>query len=313
MYGPGNCYDQTVDCNARGIDEICTAADNFCFQQVENLYDIYLGRDEYDYRYLMPNPFPPSYYVDYLNTPHVQAAIGAYVNYTESSTTVGNAFGSTGDDDREIGTVEAVQRLLSQNISVTMYFGDADYNCNWLGGQVVADHVNASGYAGAGFTNISTSDGVVHGQVKQSGKFAFVRIYESGHLVPFFQPLVALEMVDRVIHGFDVATGKTTVTPSYVTKGPKLSTFQEGNATVQTQVTPEGSVYNTTTNLPVNGTEGGRTNPPVTTKRDVRRSTEKEKSRRSSSSSEPFRWKKHLRRVQADEAAGVHVAGWLNV
>lgn len=35
MYGPGNCYDQTVDCMTRGIDEICSSADNFCFEQVE--------------------------------------------------------------------------------------------------------------------------------------------------------------------------------------------------------------------------------------------------------------------------------------
>ncbi len=257
LYGPGNCYDQTVDCNTNGINEICTAADNFCYQQVENLYDIYLNRDEYDMRYLMPNPFPQSYYIDYLNTPKVQAAIGAYVNYSESSSAVSNAFGSTGDDDREIGTVAAVQALLAANISVTMYFGDADYNCNWLGGQVVADHVNASGYATAGYTNISSSDGIVHGQVKQAGKFSFVRIYESGHLVPFFQPLAALELLDRTINGFDVATGKTVVTPQLITKGSAQTTFKEGNHTIQFKVTPEGSVYNTTTNLPQAGPDNG--------------------------------------------------------
>jgi hypothetical protein len=226
------------------------------------MYDIYLGRDEYDFRYLSPNPFPQSYFVDYLNTPKVQAAIGAYVNYSESSTAVGNAFSTTGDDDREIGTVAAMQQLLAQNVSVTMYFGDADYNCNWLGGQVVADHVNASGYASAGFTNITSSDGVVHGQVRQAGKFSFVRIYESGHLVPFFQPLVSLELVDRTINGMDIATGKTIITPSYLTSGTAKTTFHEGNHTVQHKITPEGSVYNTTTNLPMpppdNGTGGKR-------------------------------------------------------
>ncbi|KIX05720.1 uncharacterized protein Z518_03692 [Rhinocladiella mackenziei CBS 650.93] len=263
LYGAGNCYEQTVDCNTRGINEICSAADNFCYQQVEYLYDIYLERDEYDFRYLTPNPFPPAYYVDYLNTERVQAAIGAYVNYTEFSSAVGNAFASTGDDDREIGTVAALRDVLAADVSVTMYFGDADYNCNWLGGQVVADHVNATGYSSAGFTNITTSDGIVHGQVKQSGKFAFVRIYESGHLVPFFQPLVALEMVERVIAGKDIATGKASVGASYRTRGTKLSTFQEGNATVQFDVTPMDNVYNTTTNMPQNATAGTTVaNPP---------------------------------------------------
>ncbi|OAG40350.1 hypothetical protein AYO21_05441 [Fonsecaea monophora] len=257
LYGPGNCYDQTLDCNTRKIDEICTAADNFCLEQVESLYDIYLNRDEYDVRFLMPDPFPPVDYVDYLNTERVQAAIGAYVNYTESNAAVGNAFGSTGDDDREIGTVEALQALLRQNVSVTMYFGDADFNCNWLGGQVVADHVNATGYANAGFVNISSSDGVVHGQVRQSGKFAFVRIFESGHEVPFYQPLVSLEMLDRVLADTDIATGKTTITPQFLTKGPTVSSYREGNATIQLSVIPPDAIYNTTTNMPQNSTSSG--------------------------------------------------------
>lgn len=34
MWGPGNCYDQTVDCNTRGINEICSAADSFCANEV---------------------------------------------------------------------------------------------------------------------------------------------------------------------------------------------------------------------------------------------------------------------------------------
>ncbi|OAP58347.1 hypothetical protein AYL99_07437 [Fonsecaea erecta] len=254
LYGPGNCYDQTVDCYARGVNEICTAADDFCAENVENLYDVYLNRDEYDVRYIMPNPFPPTFYVDYLNTARVQAAIGAYVNYTESNAAVGNAFGSTGDDDREIGTVEALQRLLTQNVSVTMYFGDADYNCNWLGGQVVAEHVAAPGYGSAGFVNISTPDGVVHGQVRQSGAFAFVRIFQSGHEVPFFQPLVSLEMVARTIAGKDVATGKTAVTPGYRTAGAPATTYREGNATIQFSVTPPDAIYNTTTSMPQNST-----------------------------------------------------------
>ncbi|KIV81081.1 hypothetical protein PV11_08531 [Exophiala sideris] len=254
LYGPGNCYDQTVDCYARGIDEICSAADNFCFQEVENLYDIYLGRDEYDFRELEPDPFPPTFYIDYLNTDSVQAAIGAYVNFTESSTPVGNAFGSTGDDDREIGTVEALKALIAKGVKLVMYFGDADYNCNWLGGQVVAGNVNATGYADAGFVNISSTDGVVHGQVRQSGTFAFVRIYESGHEVPFYQPLVALEVLNRTIYGLDIETGMTSVGASYRTSGPKVSTYQEGNATVQMEVVPVDDVYNTTTAQPQNGT-----------------------------------------------------------
>lgn len=212
--------------------------------------------------------------MDYLNTETVQAAIGAYVNFTESSTPVGNAFGSTGDDDREIGTVEALKSLIAKGVKLVMYFGDADYNCNWLGGQVVAEHVNATGYNNeAGFVNISSSDDVVHGQVRQAGSFAFIRIYESGHEVPFYQPLVALEVLNRTIHGLDVATGQTAVNATYRTTGPKTSTYQEGNATVQMDVVPVDDVYNTTTAQPQNGTTAS---PP---KRRLKRAFETVKGR----------------------------------
>jgi len=70
-------------------------------------------------------PFPPTYYVDYLNTPKVQKAIGAFVNFTEGSSFVSSTFGTTGDDDRESGTIEATRALLSQNVTVVWYFGDA--------------------------------------------------------------------------------------------------------------------------------------------------------------------------------------------
>lgn len=63
----------------------------------------------------------------YLNKPDVLAAIGAYQNFTEGSDAVWAAFSGTGDDDREVGTVEAIGQLLEQGVTVTLYAGDADY------------------------------------------------------------------------------------------------------------------------------------------------------------------------------------------
>ena len=129
MFGPGNCRDQTRDCYARGINSICSAADNFCYSEVENVLDVIANRDEYDIRELSPDPFPESYFEAYLNTPKVQQAIGAYVNFSSSSSAVSSAFGNTGDDDRESGTIAAVQGLVAQGVTVILYAGDADYNC----------------------------------------------------------------------------------------------------------------------------------------------------------------------------------------
>ncbi|KAG0646697.1 Serine carboxypeptidase B [Hyphodiscus hymeniophilus] len=236
LYGAGNCVDQIKDCAARGIDE--------------SIYDNYLDRDEYDIRELTPDPFPYAFYVSYLNTPEVQSAIGAFQNYSESSEAVFQAFTATGDDNREDGTLEALRKLLEQGVYVFLYAGDADYNCNWLGGEVVSHEVNATGFSCAGYSNITTTDGIVHGQVKQAGKFAFSRIYESGHEVPFYQPLAALEIFERAINGKDIATGKTKPGPKYLTEGTAESTYREGNSTIQFEVLPSNARYDTTTGEP---------------------------------------------------------------
>lgn len=113
----------------------------------------------------------------------------------------------------------------------------------------------------------------MHGQVKQSRNFAFARIYESGHEVPFYQPLASLEIFERVLAGKDIATGKTEVLGGlpYVTVGTAKSTYREGNATVQFEVVPTDATYNTTTNMPnpYNSTTGAskKTRRGLTTKR----------------------------------------------
>jgi carboxypeptidase D len=123
-------------------------------------------------------------------------------------------------------------------------------SCNWLGVQAVSKEVGAPRFNRAGYTNLSTSDNVVHGQVKQAGNFSFVRIYESGHEVPFYQPLASLEIFERAINGKDIATGKINPGSEYLTEGTKESTYREGNSTIQFQVLPANATYNDTTGAP---------------------------------------------------------------
>lgn len=49
----------------------------------------------------------------------MQAAIGAYVNYTDSSMAVASAFNTTGDDGRLDGTTTDVQALVGQGVAVS--------------------------------------------------------------------------------------------------------------------------------------------------------------------------------------------------
>lgn len=125
MYGPGNCLDQAIDCNLRGDNTLCAAADAFCIAQVQNIWNPITERSQYDMRQLTPDPFPYSFFTDYLNSPKVQHAVGAFTNYSRSSSTVSAAFRNTGDDAREAGTYAAVARLLEAGVYVYEYAGDA--------------------------------------------------------------------------------------------------------------------------------------------------------------------------------------------
>ncbi|KAK8139504.1 carboxypeptidase S1 [Apiospora sp. TS-2023a] len=253
LYAPGNCLDQLRDCRRTGLDGVCSRADDFCAVQVESPYVELLGRDEYDIRQLAPDPFPYSFYKDYLNTPKVQKAIGAYVNYTKSNPLVTRAFRGTGDDARDVHVADDLRFLLGRNITVALYAGDADFNSNWLGIEAFAEEMLQApsyGYTDAGYTELLTSDGVAHGQTKQAGRFSFTRVYESGHMVPFYQPLAAFELFERAIGGRDVATGKTPVDTRYRTKGTARSEYWNGEATMQWDVVSANRTYDVKANGP---------------------------------------------------------------
>ncbi|KAH8658371.1 Alpha/Beta hydrolase protein [Xylariales sp. PMI_506] len=251
IYGPGNCLDQLNECKQSGVNAICSKADSFCASHVEQVYYKIFDRDPYDIRYLKPDPFPYSFFQDYLNTAEVQKAIGAYTNYS-SNGAVWMAFSGTGDDARDVDTIQDMRYLLSRGITVAIYAGDADSNCNWLGDEAVAEEVAARGFDTAGYADLQTSDGITHGQVKQAGLFSFTRVYESGHMVPFYQPLAGLALLNRTLHGLDIETGNQVVSAGYLTKGSPKSTHHQGNATVQWEVTPRNLTYNITTNRPGN-------------------------------------------------------------
>ncbi len=229
LYGRGNCLDKIRKCYATGIDGVCSAADTFCADEVEDAFPRVFARSQYDVRELDSDTTPRSPWRDYVDSPAVQRAIGAYTNYTGSSSTVGDAFAATGDDAREAGTIEDVQALVAAGLNVLILYGDADYICNVHGGFVVADKINAPGYADAGFARIQYTNGTdAPGEARQANNFAFVRVYQAGHTVPAFQPSIALDIFNRTLLRKDLVTGNTDISASYRTVGPKVSTYGKG-------------------------------------------------------------------------------------
>lgn len=243
------CLDQIGFCyqsNRTSLDDlaICTEAENMCRDNVESPYYMYSGRGVYDIRHPYVDPTPPSYFIDYLNQATVQNALGVDTNYTEySNTDVYYAFQQTGDfvwpnflDDLE-------QILNRSTVRVSLIYGDADYICNWFGGQAVSlalQFPHAASFRQTGYVPLVV-DGKEYGETREYGNFSFTRVYESGHEVPYYQPVAALQLFNRTINHWDIPTGQKKITPNYAPSGGTPSaTHTEPFVSVNTKST--GSV-----------------------------------------------------------------------
>ncbi|WPG97568.1 carboxypeptidase s1 like a [Acrodontium crateriforme] len=251
--GTGMCSDQIINCRAAmastdpngygdvpATNLICKNAEYAC-NNVTAAY-ISAGYDPYDIRQKYPSPDPPAAYQEYLNNGSVLSSIGAKVNYTESNKYVQQGFIATGDTIRG-GQIEDLAYLLSKGIRVALIYGDADFVCNWYGGEAISFAVAAqlpsypsqiagqsnpptyaSGFSNAGYAEIVVNSSYVGGAVRQYGNLSFSRIYDAGHFVPFYQPETAFTVFTRVIQGTDIATGNIIDLSTYNSTGAANST-----------------------------------------------------------------------------------------
>ncbi|KAI0194197.1 Alpha/Beta hydrolase protein [Astrocystis sublimbata] len=138
---------------------------------------------------------------DYLNQEKVMKALGAEVtDYSSCNTNINRNFVFQGDWGKPY--YRLVPDILKQ-IPVLIYAGDADYICNWLGNKLWSEELEWSGhkdFSGAEMKNL-TIDKDSYGQVKSSGNFTFMRIFEAGHMVPYNQPAGSLDFFNRWIGG----------------------------------------------------------------------------------------------------------------
>lgn len=221
------CYDANQTTIAGR--SVCTEAENMCRDNVESPYYQYGGRGTYDIRHPHDDPTPPSYFVPYLNQSYVQNALGVETNYTSSGNNdVYFAFQNTGDFVYP-NFLDDLEMILNSGVRVSLIYGDADYICNWMGGQAVslaANYSHAEKFRTAGYVPMIV-DGMEYGETREYGNFSFTRVYEAGHEVPYYQPIAALALFNRTINGFDSATGEKRVTSDLETTGEASATHTE--------------------------------------------------------------------------------------
>lgn len=224
-----NSLDPLNEGDMTTVNQMCQSAEENCNNNVISPFQT-SGRDVYDISRMTPDPFPPSTYLDYLNSANVQASIGVGLNYTEISAPVATAFLSTGDYDRG-NQISDMAFLLSLGVRVALIYGDRDYICNWLGGEAVSFAIAAqspatSPFYSAGYAEIVVNSSYVGGVVRQYGNLSFSRIYDSGHLIPAYQPETAFTVFTRIITGTDISTGEPIDLKSFKTTGDANATYQ---------------------------------------------------------------------------------------
>jgi carboxypeptidase C (cathepsin A) len=177
------------------------------------------NRDDYDIRRPCNNSDPNAVCDDtpritaYLNSP----AVRKYLNldqrdpaWHEDSAEVGTTF--TTDGDWSMPFHQFVADMLDDSLRVLIYAGDADLMCNWIDNRAWTLALDWSGKDGFNAAEERAfiahdpllPDGASHldaGVVRSFQNFAFVRVYDAGHMVPMNQPAVSLDLINRFFLG----------------------------------------------------------------------------------------------------------------
>uniref|UniRef100_A0AAV1V2H4 Carboxypeptidase n=1 Tax=Peronospora matthiolae TaxID=2874970 RepID=A0AAV1V2H4_9STRA len=141
----------------------------------------------------------------YLDAPNVRDSLGVDSKHAgawqECNMEVNVAFYMTADIVKPFNTY--VSDLLNDDLRVLIYAGDADLVCNWYGNQawtLALDWKGKVGFNAASETVYTTSDGT-NGGISRSfnNQLTFLRVFNSGHMVPQDQPAVALDMLNKFL------------------------------------------------------------------------------------------------------------------
>ncbi|CEP10508.1 hypothetical protein [Parasitella parasitica] len=193
------CESNFEKCYASNNRQDCVAADNYCNVNVDGLF--YLsGRNVYDVRQPSTVTTPPEDFIQLLDHPNLQKAIGVErMKYQECADKPYIAMMEAGEGMRN--SAPHLSSLLNHGIRVLNYVGDADYLCNWYGNYALTADLNFNG--SSQFNNQTLRPWVVQskevGQFQSTSLLTFLRIYEAGHEVPYYQPKTALVMFDKWI------------------------------------------------------------------------------------------------------------------
>lgn len=168
--------------NNTDVNDACYYAYDWCFSKIQYPFErsrLY----HFDIMETLPSAFPPKLAAGYLNDAEIQQALGVPLNFTGLSSAIAVGFNISGDFVKGKNLAH-LSDLLDDGVKVALVYGDADYQCNWYGGEALSlaiDSELSSDFKEAGYANLQTNKSYVGGLVRQHGNLSFSRVFEAGH------------------------------------------------------------------------------------------------------------------------------------
>ncbi|RMJ24387.1 Carboxypeptidase S1 [Aspergillus sp. HF37] len=195
-----SCLPAIQNCPKNGGDLACVNANQVCLNTIQSPLTNEADFNVYNIRCPSGKGGPPSTYKSYLQDEKVMKAIGAKSDYVECSSIVGRHFQSTGDNSRTF--LPELSKVVQSGITVLVWAGDADWICNWMGNEYAAEAISFAGQQELQSKKMDpyTVDGTQKGTFKVVDNFSFLRVFEAGHMVPFYQPEASLQVFNQIMH-----------------------------------------------------------------------------------------------------------------
>jgi len=138
----------------------------------------------------------------YLNDPNVKIAFNANHTFVMSSKKVLLFM----LDDFNLSEKSILKNLLQNGLPVLLYNGFDDIICNYIGTEILSSVIDWSGQEE--FNNATFNDAYLDNQQVSKYKYysglTFNIVYNTGHIVSFFQPQVALNMFETYLKNYNL-------------------------------------------------------------------------------------------------------------
>ncbi|KAM5375123.1 hypothetical protein ACJA88_007788 [Fusarium oxysporum] len=104
-------------------------------------------------------------------------------------------------DVRARSYVGPLADVVKRGINTLLWAGDTDWICNWEGvlwASYALEWPGQKKFVAAPFSNY-TVNGTAHGRYKTVENLSFLKVWEAGHSVPYYQPETALQVFKQVM------------------------------------------------------------------------------------------------------------------